>query len=155
MSLTIALLLDQEIAAVNEFIKILQDEHEALKHGPADRLSVFGEQKLALVAQLNMLESQRDLLLGKTDGDSTAERMNNWLATAKNAGQITPRWHQLLDLARKARRLHQLNAEILSQLLERTTEAINILTLRQKEISLYGSDGQAACATGSRIVDSA
>lgn len=155
MSKTIELLLAQELTAVKTFIGLLTEEHELLKQGVADGLQALSERKLALVGQLNALESQRDTLLGPGQQTSPSERMQAWLQSHPQASNIHANWSSLLELAREARRLHQMNGEILSILLNRTSEAIQILTQQQKEVSLYGSDGQASSPTGSRIVDSA
>ena len=48
-----------------------------------------------------------------------------------------------------------MNGELIAMHLARTSEALDILTQRQNKASLYGSDGQAAGGSGSRIVDSA
>ena len=152
MTLSVDLLLDKELAAVDAFLKLLQEEHEVLKRGPAERLHSLGEQKILLVDTLNALEVQREQLLAGAPGDTPGKRMEAWL-TGKSAHR--PKWNKLLEQAREARRMHSINAELVNSLLRRTGDAISILTQRQKEVSLYGSNGQAAEVTGSRIVDSA
>jgi len=155
MSLTVESLLDKELTALEAFLRLLQDEHELLKLGPAERLHSLSEQKMQLVAALNALEAQREQLLGGAPGDTAAKRMEAWLKTKAGTSTIRSKWAKLLDQAREARRMHVLNAELVNSLLRRTGDAINILMQRQKEVSLYGSDGQATEVTGSRIVDSA
>jgi flagella synthesis protein FlgN len=58
-------------------------------------------------------------------------------------------------LAKEAKALHDLNGKLLNIHLQQTTEAIAVLTQQHQAHSLYGSDGQSAMSTGSRIVDSA
>jgi flagellar biosynthesis protein FlgN len=155
MTLSIDLLLDKELAAVDAFLKLLQEEHEVLKRGPAERLHSIGEQKILLVDTLNALEVQRERLLDGVSGDTPGKRMEAWLAGKSAKSAHRSKWDKLLEQAREARRMHSINGELVNSLLRRTGDAIGILTQRQKEVSLYGSNGQATEVTGSRIVDSA
>jgi len=155
MSLSIDPLLDKELAAVEAFLKLLQEEHKVLEHGPPERLHSLGEQKIQLVDTLNALEVQREQLLDGIPGDTPTKRMDAWLTAKAGRSASRSKWEKLLEQAREARNMHRLNAELVNSLLRRTGDAISILTQRQKEVSLYGSDGQAADVTGSRIVDSA
>lgn len=149
------ILLADEKELVSRFLNMLREEQSLLVSGDADSLHAIGLGKLELVELLNRAEASRtDFLSAETPSGKKPE-MTEWLKqhpTEKFARQL---WSDILELAREARQLHTLNGELINSHLARTAEAIAILTQRQKDQALYGSNGQAAAGTGSRIVDSA
>ena len=78
-----------------------------------------------------------------------------WLQQHPQEKKSAALWVKLLKLAREAKTLHDLNGKLLNIHLQQTTDAIAVLTQQHQAHSLYGSDGQSAMSTGSRIVDSA
>lgn len=146
-------ILAQELESVGTFIAILREEHDVLRDGPVDDLGPLREKKLALVEHLNTLEGEREKLLPKAAAKTAAVSMEAYLIDKPEASHLAAQWKKLLELARQAKELHQLNAKILTGLLDRTDEAINVLRAKQKSTPLYGSDGQVSAGSGSRIVD--
>jgi len=81
--------------------------------------------------------------------------MRTWLLAHPQEGEAGKLWDDILALAEEAKRLHTLNGELIALHLRKTTEAIDILSQRQRDKPLYGSDGQSTGGSGNRIVDSA
>ncbi len=151
----LAAILERENALVLRFIDVLQAEQTALSSAQTGALEAINTEKLALVEALNLVGQERGSLINKDDSNPSQAQMSEWFASnsgEEKAGQL---WASLMELAREARRLHELNGKLLDVMMRRTTEALDILTYRQQDVPLYGSDGQTASASGSRIVDSA
>lgn len=152
---TIALALGWEIKLVGRFLEILQKEQEALKKGNPAALPELGAAKSELIVQLNGAEDERNRLIGGSPEVGDRNSMQRWLDNNPQAPQCRDLWHKLLELAREAKLMHELNGQLLTLHLRQTGDALAILTKRNQENTIYSSDGQTTTYTGSRIVDSA
>lgn len=152
---TIAALTKQEVELISRFVALLNEEQDALKQRNPPALPDIAAAKLSLVDQLNALESQRRAALGINDERNTREAMTHWLAENPDQLPVASNWKKLLTLAAEAKQLHELNAGLVAMHLQKTTEALIVLNRQSVQNTLYGSDGQAAPSSGSRIVDSA
>lgn len=148
-------LIEREISLISRFIASLEREQQALKAAQPESLPAIHEEKSTLVDQLNDLESQRIKLVGGPSAVPDRERMNLWLAAHPKETRIAESWQKLVQIAHVAKRQNELNAALVKLHLEKTTQALAILTRHSQDNLLYGSNGQAAGYTGSRIVDSA
>lgn len=151
----IASILDREIQLVSRFLALLGQEQEALKSGNPTALPDIGKDKNLLVDQLNDIEAERNRALGEPYARQGKNGMSAWLAAHPGASDCAALWQKLLAQAQEARQMHQLNAGLLALHINKTNEALAILTRHNTEHTLYGANGQAAAYTGSRIVDSA
>lgn len=151
----LAAITEREVALIARFVDLLKEEQDSLRRADPAALPDLGQAKIALVDQLNGLENERRAALGIGDDEKPRAAMDKWLAAnpAQRAAAIN--WKRLLELAEEARQLHQLNAGLVALHLQQTNEAMAILNARAASETLYGSDGQAAPPSGSRIVDSA
>jgi len=151
----VAAITEREIALISRFIELLQQEQEMLKRADASSLHEVGTAKAELAEQLNALEIDRRLTLGVSDQNDLRKAMASWLKANPNDRSAADNWQKLLELAAQARQLHELNAGLVAMHLQQTNEALAILTQQPKRSALYGSDGQTAPSSGSRIIDSA
>lgn len=151
----LASLLKRETEAVSRFILVLGREQEALKSVSPELLSQINSEKLLLVDQLNQLGVERSQLADLAGTATDRSKMAAWLQQHPQETQSAVLWVKLLKLAQEAKELHELNGQLISLHLQRTTDSISVLTQQHKEHSLYGSNGQSSANTGSRIVDSA
>ena len=151
----IAAITEREIALISRFVALLKDEQETLKRADASALPEISAAKIDLVEQLNLLEAERRTALGIAGDEKTRAAMAVWLANKPNDQTAAVNWEKLLNLAQEAKQLHQLNAQLVGMHLQQTSEALVILTRQAEQHTLYGSNGQAAQVSGSRIVDSA
>lgn len=147
--------LTEETALLRRFIDVLHEEQSLLVAGDADALAGINAAKLELVDLLNAAERGRLGLLGLTPSQAGQQDMNNWLQQHPAESAALQLWRALISLAREAREIHNINGELIAMHLANTSEALDILTQRQNDSALYGSNGQAAPGSGSRIVDSA
>jgi len=150
----LAAILDQEIALLSGFIALLEKEQSALKLGESTQLPDICEQKLALIAQLNAQESARGNAL-QLSADNLHTGTIQWLQTHPDDKQAADRWKKMIELARNAKHLHELNGRLVQMHLQQTNELLASLTRKVEQNTFYGSNGQAHSITGSRLVDSA
>jgi len=151
----LAEILKRETDLVSRFISILGKEQEALQSGQADALDEINRGKLQLVEQLNQVGLERaEIAILPVPGGERAG-MQAWLAQHPLEKQSALLWDALLNLAREAKEMHDLNGKLISIHLKQTGDALAVLMQRQQEHALYGSNGQSSQTTGSRIVDSA
>lgn len=151
----IAAITQREISLISRFVALLKEEQAALKLADAAALPEISTAKIALVEQLNALEIERRSTLGIFGEEKTRQAMIEWLAKHPENKTAAVNWEKLLNFAREAKELHELNARLVGLHLQQTTDALAILTRQSTERALYGSNGQAGQYTGSRIVDSA
>lgn len=148
-------ILEQEILLVSQFIELLHQEQSCLKQADPELLGQISLDKEPLIKSLNELESKRIRSVGNTGDLSNQASMANWLAQNSKNKSATVHWEKLLKLASEAKVLNTLNNQLVQLHLAKTNAALSILTSQPESRLLYGSNGHAAHATGSRIVDSA
>lgn len=146
----------REVELISRFVDLLNQEQEMLKRADASVLPEIGAAKAKLVDQLNGLENERRQALAIEGSQTPRSAMDQWLLAHPDDREAAANWKKLLDLSRKAKQLHELNTGLVSMHLQQTSEALAILTQQPpRQTALYGSDGQAAQASSSRIVDKA
>lgn len=148
-------ILKRESETLSRFVLVLADEQALLRSAQATDLPAITQEKLKLVEQLNQLGAERRALLPNTPATDDSTAMAQWLKANASDTEAARTWQGILELAREARQMHERNGKLVTILLQKTNDALAILTQRAPEQTLYGSDGQTAAATGSRLVDSA
>jgi flagella synthesis protein FlgN len=148
-------LLGEEKGLVVRFLDTLRKEQAALVEGDAAALKPISEAKLLLVEQLNHAELSRSSLTALPNGEAGKNGMLQWFNQHPEENASKALWLKIISLARVARQMHAMNGELIAMHLAKTSEALAILVQKQKDVALYGSDGQSENGTGSRIVDSA
>ena len=149
----IAILLKREAELVVRFRNTLLREQEVLRSGITEGLAEISTEKLSLVESLNNAEAERARALFSSD-DGIVD-IQAWLSSHPQERESALLWKELLDVAREAREINELNGKLINTLHQKTSDALSILTQGHTNRSLYGSDGQASLNTGSRIIDSA
>lgn len=148
-------IMEREVELISRFIALLEAEQEALKSAKPESLPEIHTSKETLVGELNQLENARIKLVNGPGALTDRERMNAWIKAHPTEKKAAGLWDQLLSLAHAAKQKNELNAALVKLHLEKTTQALAILTRHAQENTLYGSNGQASVYSGSRIVDSA
>jgi flagella synthesis protein FlgN len=128
-------------------------EQEILRSGKTDGLAEINAEKLTLVERLNQAGTERARMLSPSNETTTDTRA--WFSAHPQETESFALWKGLLELAREAREINELNGGLINLLHQKTTDALSILTQGKADQSLYGSNGQASPSTGSRIIDSA
>jgi flagella synthesis protein FlgN len=141
--------LGAEKLALTRFISLLKTEQRALKEGFVEALEQLAQEKSALVGELNRLEAKRarDAAQVGCDGAGTAA----WVAR-EGGMQATNMWLEMLDLAREARRLNQVNGILIDTMMRNNKQALNVLQAAAQRASLYGPDGRSENYSGGRML---
>ncbi|MBI5900961.1 MAG: flagellar protein FlgN [Rhodocyclales bacterium] len=154
---SIETLLQEELAALGEFLAAIAAERCALTEGKLDDLPGATEQKSALATRLASLESQREALLTDSRLAPGRQGMESWLArqppSARGAHQA--RWNALLEGAAKARTENEINGKLIATRLQQNQQALGGLLGEAAEASTYGADGQRSSGANRRTLGSA
>lgn len=151
----VSAILEREIDLISDFIALLNEEQDSLKQADPTRLPEFNTSKSGLVEKMNALEGERMAAIGQGGSLSNRASMDSWLNQNATDTAAALKWNKLLDLAREAKNLHELNGSLIAMHLKNTAEVLAVLTQQASKPALYSANGQSLQATGSRIVDSA
>jgi flagellar biosynthesis protein FlgN len=141
--------LNAEKQAVTRFIALLRTEQRALKEGLVDSLEQLAQEKSVLVGELNGLEARRDRNAASAGADGAG--IESWIGRVGGM-QATRCWLELLDLAREARRINQINGILIDTLMRNNKQALNLLQAAAQRASLYGPDGRSENYSGGRML---
>lgn len=138
--------LKRELLAFRQFHALLQTEQDALVGGSADILVPLAQQKNLKVVELTQLAGQRNQFLTDQAGSTNQIGMEAWLdsfdpADRSGAGKL---WRELIEVARDAKALNQLNGQLIQTQLANNHQALSVLMSANTSMTkLYGKNGQA------------
>lgn len=138
-------LLISEVATIDLFIALLEDEAKAMSDGNFAELPKLAARKSALADQIAVLGQQRkaeQLALGYPAG-----RLGADTASAAGGKELQQAWQALLSRAEVAKERNHRNGVIVRTQLEFMRQTIRFL--QADEQPLYGSDGSARTGAGS------
>ncbi len=146
-------LLAREITTVQQFVKLLGEEQDALSQGKVEQLSLLTEAKSTLIDTLSEISTQRHAFLTQAGVAETRADVENWLQKQGNP-KLLQAWKALQKLAAEAKRLNELNGQCIALLSRNNRQLLDAITGQQAKGTFYGPDGQPASSTGFRISDS-
>lgn len=129
-----------EQAALDRFINILQDEQSALVNADIERLVSISQDKSGQAEQLNHLARERLAALAKRGVSGDRASVEAWLTTQPT--DVRDAWLALIDRARTAQELNQINGKLIETQLQNTQQALNALSNAANQSTVYGADGQ-------------
>ena len=138
--------LKRELLAFRQFHSLLQTEQDALVRGNADILLPLAQQKNTQVIELTQLAELRNQFLTERAGSTNQIGMEAWLdsfdsADRSGAGKL---WRELIEVARDAKALNQLNGQLIHTQLSSNHQALSVLMSANTSMTkLYGKNGQA------------
>jgi flagellar biosynthesis protein FlgN len=144
--------LEAEKLVLTRFLGLLKTEQRALKEGFVDALEQLSQEKSKLVGELNKLEAARDQAAARATADGSA--IESWIAR-EGGVPATQCWLELIDSAREARRINQINGVLIDTLMRNNRRALNMLQTAAQRASLYGPDGHNQNYTGGRWLGAA
>ena len=151
----IAALVTAELSVLREFVAVLKREQSALTIGQTDSLMALADEKVGYAERLATLARDRDSRLGAAGfGEGRAG-----MVALRAASNIPPKVHAelqiLLELAREARSLNDINAKLVADRLQHNQHALNTLLNATRQSALYGPDGQTEVGSAGRELGSA
>ena len=141
--------LNNELAALREFVTLLASEQKSLLSNDTDTLLSLSETKTSAASQLiEMANARRSSLL--TNG---IENMETWMA--RHAPNHQPLWGEIRKLADEAQQLNSTNGELINAKLRNNQQTLNVLFSSAKNAAnLYGPDGQTNLSNSGRHLGS-
>ena len=138
--------LQLEQDAIKTFIEILEKEQNALVQGNIENLDYLASQKTQIIKKLADLGTKRDQYLAVQGLSLDTECGNNRLPSADTLTNTA--WTELLQLAKTAKQLNQINGTIISTRLQQSQQALAALKSAAGNVSLYGPKGQTMAISG-------
>jgi len=146
--------LDEEIARLEEFVALLQEEQALLAAGDGDRLLSLVETKTALANRLAALGEMREAALARQGCGAGREGMEAWLARQGNPARQAA-WQKFLALAAQARELNEVNGKLIGLQMHHNQQALAALMSATDRAMVYGPDGQQSAGLSGRILGKA
>lgn len=142
--------LDEELAAGNFLLQLLQQEQEHLIQANLEGLTAAIDEKTKTVARMTELALARHRCLGAAGFSADETGMLAWVKSAPTEAGRT--WNALLDLAREAKELNRTNGLLIGQHMSRNQNALSVLQGSQGGGTMYGPTGQTTSSGGSRTL---
>jgi flagella synthesis protein FlgN len=131
--------IEQEIALLDGFVRLLKEEQAQLVAGNSDALPTLAQQKSRLAEQLvRSKETRSGLSGGKPLAPQDATRLGN-----------------LRQRAEEASHLNALNGKLIGERLSHNQAALKILMDATRQATVYGPDGQTQVGGSGRPLGSA
>lgn len=147
-------LLENEAVLVDRFIECLNQEQIVLKQDKVHDLQRITDQKNQLISQLTVLAENRNQILRQEGFPDTNEGLKAWLTL--NASEKTRQvYERLKSHSTEAKRLNEVNTNMVSVRLQATQQALAILLPPEQSPSLYNPHGQSSLKVGFKLIDSA
>lgn len=147
-------IVEEEAAALNGFIDLLERESQILKDGDTEALPALAEEKNRILRDLSALADRRNALLAEMRLAPDKAGMEAWLAGFKEAAPARRHWQQLLERTVRAREINRLNGALITARLQHNQKALQVLLGAADQAALYGPDGQALSGRGGRSLGS-
>lgn len=150
-------LLTAELAQLEAFALLLEDEQQVLQAGQADRLPTISAAKEAAANDLAGLLKRRESALAVLGHAPGREGMRAWIATLPEDQRVAAavRWQRLLEVAEACRDTHAVNGKLIAVQLAHTQQALNALMTAGGQAITYGPDGQQRVGGSGRSLGSA
>ena len=139
--------LQQEQAALDGFINLLQQEQEALVAANVEKLQSLSELKQKHSELLNGMMQQRVAMLEREGFNPDAAGVAAWLAG--QPASVAESWKKLLESAQTAQRLNQTNGKLIQTHMQHNQQALATLMNAANRADVYGADGQPRIGAGS------
>jgi flagellar biosynthesis protein FlgN len=136
--------LGAELTAYVELCELLRAEQNSLERGDVDRLQQLTELKARQVERLATLGAARVAFLRAARLSTDTKGMEAWLESHAGTQRqdLTRIWQRLLDTAREARALNDLNGGLVSARLGHSQAALAALQGAGRPQLVYGPDGR-------------
>lgn len=144
-----------EADLVSAFVRLLDEEQEALKLGKADLLPGIVERKAVATGKLAPISATRNAELSRAGLKPDRAGVEAWLEKHPTDKLVRQHWQKLQSLAAEAKELNRVNGELIRLRMQNNAQVLEILLSAANRQDLYSADGQAAPSANRRIIDSA
>lgn len=126
--------------AAEQLVQVLEAERAALNTTNSEALDQSGARKQAVMAQLEQLDAERQLLCRERPAMS---------------GALEEAWARIVQSLRHCQRLNQRNGSAVNQRLTQVRQALAVLTGHAGESELYGRSGELHASLRSQVLAAA
>jgi flagellar biosynthesis/type III secretory pathway chaperone len=147
--------LREERAAMQAFLDLLQEEQASLLRGDADAVGALLARKSGWLQKLAGLAERRRGFLRAQSYPADRRGMDHWLSAQPTASALAAEWQALLQLTHQACQANDANGALIAMRMQSNQQALAALTTAARSSALYGKDGQAVGAWGSRPLGAA
>lgn len=148
-------LISAELGLLRQFVDVLQREQAALTNGATDSLMALAEEKVRYAEHLAAMNHDRDIRLHAAGFGKGRDALQAWRTTSDLSIKTQNDLASLIELAKEARRLNELNGKLVADRMQHNQQALNVLLSAAKQSALYGPDGQTHVGPAGRILGSA
>ena len=141
--------LDQQTLAAQALTELLARERSLLTGTDAAAVEAAAAEKATLLNRIEALETDRRRVLaiaGRGAGAAEMERLCRGLPGAPPAavlGQVSDRWHRLVELMEQCREANEVNGAIVGLKQRQIRQLLNILRTGREDELTYGPGGLA------------
>lgn len=151
----IAELISAELVVLRQFVDVLQREQAALTNGDTDSLMALADEKVRYAERLAAMNKDRDAKLRAAGFEDGRDGMKAWREAGNIPVSVLNDLANVIELAKEARRLNELNGKLVADRLQNNQQALNVLLSAAKQSALYGPDGQTRIGPSGRTLGSA
>ncbi len=142
--------LAEEVSCANELAACLeQEQRQLVAVESAEVLQQTVIAKNVLVARMTTLAERRHKALAAKGFPASEAGMCAWL---EQFPASLSTWNALLEAARRARELNQINGTLINTHMARTRAALSVLQQVPSDSTVYGPDGQQDMRSSTRTV---
>jgi flagella synthesis protein FlgN len=149
---TLATLLGQEIASLDELATLLAREHEFLVANDVDALETAMAERQVCVGAIVRVEDERRSLCRMLGYSADLPGLERLLAWCDPSGSLKSRWAECASRGARCRDLNDRNGALVNARLKRVETMLGALTGSPTEGRTYGPKGAYGVPTAGRMV---
>jgi flagellar biosynthesis protein FlgN len=139
-------MLQSEKEALTVFTTLLREEQQTLVRGELERLGSYADSKSNCLFKLTHLGEQRHGLLRERALHCDDAGMESLLRDhVENPELPRAAWRHIVELAKTAKHLNEINGTLIGTRLNSTQEALSVLFCAAKLPGAYTADGSTVC----------
>jgi flagellar biosynthesis/type III secretory pathway chaperone len=143
-------LLQQETGCMQRFGAMLGQEFSAVTTRDIEALETVIQEKLALLARLEELEQERNMLLGANGYASGLPGMQECLQWCDPQRQLTVHWTELLTMASVCREENRRNRQLVELCSQHARATLRVLRGEDPRQDTYDAEGETRSGCGQR-----
>ena len=151
----LAALLAEEVAALADLEKLLQQEHEMLVANDVDALERTSQERQERVGALVRLETERQSLCRMHGYSADLSGLEQLIAWCDPAGTLVSSWSVCAEKAARCRELNDRNGALVAARMKRVESLLSVLTSRSRQVATYDSQGAFSYARTGRMLGEA
>jgi flagellar biosynthesis/type III secretory pathway chaperone len=147
-------ILTDETRELRAFLSLLEREREALDSTDAEPLMAICVEKSQASDRLHASGLRRTAWFANQGKGTGPEAVSAWLASLPSHAPQRRAWQQLMDLARRARKLNEECGALIRTRMQHGQQALAVLLAASDRAALYGPNGHALGAPAKRHLGS-